>query len=384
MATAIEWTRGEDGSAGMTWNPLVGCRAYSPGCAHCYAETMSKRLRAMAEKDIADGKDPGRKRHYINVINDKGRWNGGVELVPEALTDPFSWKKPRRVFVNSMSDLFYGDAADERAAKAGGYPFEPVPFEYIDKVFAIMALCPQHTFQILTKRPERMSEYCSTRTCHPFLIPKAAKELGQAVDVDIWRAGMSWPLLNVWLGTSCENQATAEERIPHLLRCPAAVRFLSCEPLLGPIDIKNFENRYWRCDSCEQAYDFACAEGRDLSNSECSDCDGGRYGEMQRTLHWVIVGGESGSNARPMHPDWARSLRDQCQAAGVAYFFKQWGEWSPMSTTDGRQLLPFGSYVVPGDGGNGFGFIRSGKKAAGRLLDGRTWDEFPKVEASHA
>ena len=231
----IEWTD-------TTWNPTVGCRSYSPGCANCYAERMSKRLAAMATADISAGKDPGLKANYLRVINDAGRWNNSVFGVQDALTKPFGWKKPRQVFVNSMSDLFYGDDADSRAAASKGTPFEPVPFNFIDQVFSVMALCPQHTFQILTKRPERMAEYLSDYR----------SPMGMKVDENVWKLAAcmdgarfaaaykprindtgAWPLPNVWLGTSVENQKIADERIPHLLRCPAAVRFLSCEPLLG-------------------------------------------------------------------------------------------------------------------------------------------------------
>lgn len=246
MATSsnIEWTN-------ATWNPIVGCRACSSGCAKCYAEVMSKRLRAMAEKDIADGKDPGRKRHYLSVIGDNGKWNSTVDLVPEALADPLKWKKPRRVFVNSMSDLFYGDEADRRSCESRGVPFTPVPFDYVDQVLAVAAIAQRHTFQILTKRPERTAEYMLSRQPQKngwipeqfaAILNSPRPELGGRNWTTRYGKGdrIRWPLPNVWLGTSVENQQTADERIPHLLKCPAVVRFLSMEPLLGPLDVLRY------------------------------------------------------------------------------------------------------------------------------------------------
>ncbi|MGE4105492.1 MAG: DUF5131 family protein [Pirellulales bacterium] len=165
-----------------------------------------------------------------------------------------------------------------------------------------------------------------------------------------------WPLPHVWLGTSVEDQLRADERIPHLLCCPAAVRFLSCEPLLGPIDFDTMTT--------------------DPPNSGFALTDGlGRLdGEGPSAIHWVIAGGESGHGARPMHPDWARSLRDQCAAAGVPFFMKQWGEWAPLTRTDGRQIMPFADYDVASK----LGFRHVGKKAAGRLLDGVEHNGFPE------
>lgn len=260
----IEWTD-------TTWNPCVGCTKVSPGCAHCYAETMAKRLRAMAEADIAAGKDPGRKRHYLKVVDDRGRWNGHVEPVPEALADPLGWKKPRRVFVNSMSDLFHED----------------VPDDFIDRVFAVMALAPRHTFQVLTRRPERMASYLKTTGLHNRI----------ELTADALRPGKGHPsfggkhllpdlpLPNVWLGVSVERQQEADERIPHLLRCPAAVRFLSCEPLLGALDL--------------------------------------RHGESHPRVDWVITGCESGPKRRAYCVEWDRAIQRQCESAGVAFFRKQ-------------------------------------------------------------
>lgn len=274
--TSIEWTE-------RSWNPIVGCTKVSPGCAHCYAETMARRLKAMGRPE------------YQDAINGNGKWTGRVTLVPERLDEPLRRKKPTVYFVNSMSDLFHED----------------VPDEFIYQVFARMILGSQHTYQILTKRPQRALNWFET------FKPEARTN------------NVEWPLSNVWFGVSVENQKAADERIPYLLQTPAAVRFLSCEPLLGPVDISE-----WLPSTQELTLGF-------LGNHnpifrKATDCIG-----------WVIVGGESGPHARPMHPDWARAIRDQCQVAGVPFFFKQWG------------------------GVN--------KKSAGRLLDGREWQEMPEV-----
>lgn len=339
--SAIEWTN-------RTWNFLKGCTWESSGCDNCYAAPMTYRLEAMAWADIEAGRDPGKKAHYIGLArkNNAGRihFTGKVFIDREASSEPLYWKKPQRVFVNSMSDLFHPD----------------VPFEIIDQAFAMMWACSHHTFQILTKRPARMLEwYRQSRV-------------------------MGMPFPNVWLGVSVENQAAADERIPLLLQVPAAVRFLSCEPLLGPLNLSDW---IW---------------GNRCPSSQCGDSTWDHYCQLgEQRLHWIIVGGESGHNARPMHPDWARSLRDQCHAAGVAYFFKQWGEWLPFgqvqsneqreacskATMRGDQTY-FGARVVAGPQGpmtgttpgiRPVGIHRVGKHAAGRLLDGREWNQFPEA-----
>ncbi|SRR6266540_4278413 len=262
--TAIEWTD-------ATWNPTTGCTQVSPGCDHCYALTMSERFRGV----------PG---HYFE--------NGfDVQLRPDKLDQPLRWKRPRRIFVNSMSDLFHDD----------------IPELYIASVFGIMAEAKQHTFQLLTKRHGRMRSM-----------------LRRWVHED----GMVMPP-NVWIGVSVENQQWADIRIPALLDTPAAVRFLSMEPLLGPVELD--ENWLHGDPECQ-----------------CDDPAG------CHTIDWVIVGGESGRGARPMRADWARSLRDDCQNADVAFHFKQWGAHGPDA-------------------------VRRDKHANGRELDGRTWDEFPEV-----
>ena len=241
--SGIEWTE-------ATWNPTTGCDRTSPGCDNCYALTLAKRLKAMGQAKYQRDGDP--------------RTSGpGFDLTlhPAALALPKSWDAPRTIFVNSMSDLFH----------------PKVPLDYIRQVFDVIGETPQHSYQVLTKRSKRLTQ---TADC------------------------LEWPP-NLWMGVSVENSRYSF-RINHLQTVPAAVRFLSCEPLLGPLDDLELEG-----------------------------------------IQWVIAGGESGGNARPMDPDWVRSIRDQCLDAGVAFFFKQWGGRTP--------------------------------KAHGRELDGAMHDEMPQV-----
>lgn len=280
--TGISWTD-------STWNPVTGCTRVSAGCDHCYAVEMTKRLAKYGSKN------------YIGLVNDgKSHFNGVVRCHDDMLLKPFGWKKPRRVFVNSMSDLFHKD----------------VPFEFIDKVFAVMALCPHLTFQILTKRPERAAEYLNA---HPGLtrpqligleaVQVAERHCPRASRNASW-AGTIWPIPNVWLGTSVEDQKAADERIPHLLRCPAAVRFLSVEPLLGQVDLDrhfpSFEGRFFG------RIPITASVMRD-------DC----INPNPPVIDWAIVGGESGPGRREMRLEWLEGIVRQCQAAGVPVFVKQ-------------------------------------------------------------
>jgi protein gp37 len=244
--SAIEWTE-------ATWNPVTGCDRVSAGCDHCYALTLAKRLKAMGSEKYQNDGDP--------------RTSGpgfGVTVHPQALDEPRRWRQPRTVFVNSMSDLFHAR----------------VPVGFIRDVFDVCRETPQHTYQVLTKRSLRL------------------RRLGESLD---------WPS-NLWMGVSVEN-ADALPRADHLRDVPAAVRFLSCEPLIGPLEGLNLEG-----------------------------------------IDWVIAGGESGANHRPVEGEWVRGIRDACQDVGVAFFFKQWGGRTP--------------------------------KAEGRELDGQLWDEMPSSVAS--
>jgi len=308
----IEW-------CDTTWNPITGCTKISQGCKNCYAAELHNRRHAAY---LRGAKLP---QQYAQPFET-------VQLHPDRLEMPLHWRKLRRIFVNSTSDLFHED----------------VPDEFIGAIFNRMEIFNQHIYMVLTKRPDRMSEFC--------------REFGIE------------SRQNIWLGVSVENQAAADERIPLLLQTPAAVRFISCEPLLGPVKLFGFGSPTW--------------------------------GKLppSRWLHWVIVGGESGPGARPMHPDWARSLLDQCSGV-VPFFFKQWGEWHPSAAQydddDFMDKLDFGSHCIclgnrgtkfreewgdreeywcgyqPDPAENPWFMERVGKTRAGRLLDGREWNEYP-------
>lgn len=353
----IEWTQDR-------WNPIVGCSILSPGCTNCYAMTMAARIEAMnaeaRETEHASGKKKTIAAQYDGTtkkVNGNAIWTGKLALAPEStLLAPLKRKRPTTYFVNSMGDLFHEDCPDE----------------WIDKVFAVMALCPQHTFQVLTKRAKRMRDY-------------VARSL-ECIEVERWRlAGprpsleRNWPLPNVWLGVSTERQKEADERIPELLATPAAVRFISAEPLLGPIDLDDIVTKG---DGYE---DHRSALECDVAVEDDEEFKGA-------TLDWVIVGGESGPGSRPMHPDWARSLRDQCAAADVPFFFKQWGEWQPRQwCKDGgthalhsRGEMSFQKIQSHPDSIERVGadaawqaFARVGKQRSGRLLDGILHDAMP-------
>ena len=273
--TPIEWTD-------ATWNPITGCSVVSPGCTNCYAMRLAgTRLRHHPS------------RVGLTKASKAGPvWNGTVLFNEPALNMPLRWTRPRRIFVCAHGDLFA----------------ENVPDEWIDRVFHIMALSPRHTFQVLTKRPGRMRDYLTnpaTQKLYPGL-----------------------PLPNVWLGVSVEDQRRADQRVPILLDTPAAIRFVSAEPLLGPVSIGYLR---WQTENCYPRID------------------------------WVIVGGESGPGARPMQAEWARALRDQCATARVPFFFKQWGNHRSCSVANGPYLLP------------------CCKKEAGRLLDGVEHSAMPEV-----
>lgn len=351
----IEWTE-------ATWSPVTGCTRASEGCLRCYIDrTPPFRM----ERRRFSGPDVGA--------------TTGVRLHPDRLDAPLKWRKPRRIFVCSLADLFHDD----------------VPDEYIARAFAAMALAPHHTFQVLTKRHGRMRALLNALSFRIAVLDQAHLMVNGEVDgvtvphqvaAGYWQrrdaalrgdrdsALPGWPLPGVWLGVSVENQKWANARIPALLDTPAAVRWLSCEPLLGPVNL----------------------------------------GDRASDLNWVVAGGESGPNARPMHPAWARSLRDQCVSAGVPFFLKQWGEWGPApwrvdqepgeSVDDYRARAEaacathayatwahrYGHEPLRPDhkpwsaertslGCEHAPMRRWGKKAAGRVLDGRTWDEYPTV-----
>jgi protein gp37 len=249
--TGIEWTE-------ATWNPVRGCSKVSEGCRYCYAMSVAARFSG-----------PGQPYEGL-ATRSPARWTGKVMLVEKHLGDPLRWARPRLIFVNSMSDLFHED----------------IPDEWIDRIFGVMAAAARHTFQVLTKRPARMKAYMTALARDYDRLEAGARSVGHTLrfqGIPLVR----WPIPNVWLGTSVESQDVAADRIPHLFRLPAAVRFLSCEPLIGPLDL----------------------------------------GASLGYVDWVIAGGESGPKARPCHEAWLRSLRDQCVSAGTPYFLKQLGGW---------------------------------------------------------
>jgi len=295
--STIEWTN-------ATWNPTRGCIKLSQGCKHCYAETFAERWAGIPGHPYELGFKP--------------------RLVPDKLGDPLGWRAPKRVFVNSMSDLF----------------LEEFPNEYIAAVFGVMAACPQHTFQVLTKRAKRMCDWFEwVRTVGSsdghgdtpaeFCRSKAIDTLAamQGVATSQIRGALNgydtrWPLPNVWTGVSVEDQKAADERIPELLGVPAAVRFISVEPMLGPVSLRES----WLLG----AFDHCPDETDDEATDACNGCaghtgpGGDHCGAVRGSrLSWVIVGSESGHGARPMAIEWARSIVDWCVAANVAVFTKQ-------------------------------------------------------------
>ncbi len=339
--TGISWTD-------VTWNPIRGCSKVSPGCRNCYAEVVAARFSG-----------PGQPYEHVA---DAGGWNRLVLPVPprddgtHALTDPLRWRRPRMVFVNSMSDLFH----------------ETLDDAVIDVIVAVMALAGRHTFQVLTKRADRMSRYTHALSSRDGILrlERAARSLGYSLMFD-GAPLFSWPLPNVWWGVSVESQEQ-DERVVHLMDTLAAVRFVSAEPLLAPLD---FEHD---------------TEVGILSHLKSYRFDDGPMGSPSAKVDWVIVGGESGPLARPMHPSWVRAIRDQCVAAGTAFHFKQWGEWAPIFESDADYAAKrkahdrivtsrMQRFLLEDASGKATGcyFERVGKKRAGHLLDGVEWQQFP-------
>lgn len=349
--TGIVWTD-------ATWNPVTGCAKVSAGCKHCYAE-----------------RNWGRLQHLPAYA---GRAFTDVATHADRLDQPIRWAKRRMIFVNSMSDLFH----------------PAVPDDFIDSVFGIMWAClygrneqDGHVFQVLTKRADRMRDYMSTDRREAWA--RAAVHHGGGIDPDgIFDQTLNFegPHPRIWLGVSVEDQAAADERIPLLLDTPAAVRWISAEPLLRPVSL----TKEYLSMKCGGTYPF-----RSLGDEHRT--------KLIDLLDWVVVGGESGPQARPMHPAWARGLRDQCAAAGVPFLFKQWGEWAPRSEcyhtlTSGKAAADIDPSAtkwpcirLTGTGNNGRNLANScdgddcymqkvGKKLAGRLLDGVLHDCYPEAK----
>lgn len=331
MPYARRVTEMADGTAidyvDASWPVVAGCSRVSPGCTNCFAVRHSWRL--------AHNSNPAVSRPYQGTVEQRGDrldWTGTVRCLPERLDWPLRWRSPRRIFVCNMADLFH----------------PAVPNEFIDDVWDVMHECQHHTFLILTKRPERMWAWYNWATGANPGDPNW-----------MWRDNH---LSNIWLGVTCENQEQADRRIPILLQVPAAVRWVSIEPMLGPVDLSRWLEP--DCPACD-----ATGIGIPQLGTGCPVCQG--TGAIP-TLSWVVVGGETGPGARPLHPYWVRSVRDQCVAAGVPFWFKQRGEWTWDMPT-GRALTSCRETMLV----RGGILWRVGSRAAGALLDGREWREVP-------
>jgi protein gp37 len=362
--TKIEWTE-------KVWNPIRGCARVSPGCGGpgphggCYAEAMAARFsnEGMWGHGFAERTSAG------------GRWTGNVAVQWDRIDLPLKWRKPSLIFASSTSDWFH----------------EKLPAQEIATLFAVAVAAVHlrgHTFQILTKRSDRMCEIMNTEAFWDQVNAEAGMHVMGAVDPldrrrDDARAtldeyGPDAPPPGIWLGVSVEDQKRADERIPDLLRTPAAVRFLSCEPLLGPLDLTAIRTSV--PSEFGVARTINALSGAEGHIGPFGPTLTGRIGQR---IHWVIAGGESGPNARPMHPDWARELRDQCVSADVPFFFKQWGNWAPPPLDEDRaENLRFrtGDRTHVFEDHQQMGSV--GKKAAGHLLDGVEWHQFPATHAS--
>ncbi|MGP0171308.1 DUF5131 family protein [Pseudomonas sp. NCHU5208] len=392
--TDIEWSE-------ASWNPLRGCSRLTPGCQTCYAETTAARIISMDRgRGVPEGLGS-----YDGLLARGGQWNGTIREATNVLDQPLRWTTGRLIFVNSMSDLFH----------------ENVSTETLDRIFAVMLACEafgdrKHIFQVLTKRAERMLQYLQSRSdvehlqawakagdtfinvkgradsFSQLVFDLAARERNEDGSASSEGPAIPWgytknlyPLPNLWLGVSVENQACAEARVPLLMRSPAAVRWISAEPLLGSVDLS------------------AWLEIGSLASE---------LGLSNPGIDWVVVGGESGDKARPMHPAWARGLRDQCAAATVPFLFKQWGRWFTKAYTMSdrkavfREFTSYQQWINKAqtwvNGGicldkhgvelrNGADMARArdadgfpvivmhsvGKRNSGRELDGKLHDEYP-------
>lgn len=332
--------------AEVFWNLVSGCSQVSEGCKNCHAQVQAGRLNR-----------PGQIYSGLTIRTEEGaKWTGDTKLSFDLLMEPLKWVKPRNVLVAPLSDLFH----------------ENVPDAFIDKVFAVMALCSQHRFVLQTKRAKRLMEYCQSLKTRPYEVASALMEdLKLApyapgsqdfhtADGDIQNVVMKGLLPNLSISISIENQAAADERLPALLATPAAEKSVDVSPLLGMIDLKLME---------------------------VSD------------LAWISVSGEAGPGSRPMHPDWVRSIRDQCSKAGIPFVFPQWGDWVPVAIIKqtpevdqrpGHEMAPYKTMRLSEarneqlhcvETGSTYLMSRVGKKASGRVLDGKIWDEVHQKSA---
>ena len=319
--TGIEWTD-------ATWNPIRGCSRVSEGCRHCYAERVAARFSGPGQPY------EGLAVRKLRVVSDDeqttvGRWTGAVRMVPEHLADPLRWRRPRRVFVNSMSDLFHESLADDQR----------------DRVLAVMLLAPHHTFQVLTKRAAVMRRYLSDPDLYKRVLRAADAIRDRFPHKHLSQIGIANPSTSparwIWWGVSVENQAAADERIPELLRTPAAVRWLSCEPLLGPVDLLPWFDPTGACD---------CPPGESYCVGGCAKRASWRHTEPDGedpNLDWVVMGAESGPGARAADPEWFLELAEQCEDARVPLFFKQGMPGDNITAGDGSKVKAGGIIGLP-------------------------------------
>lgn len=358
--TKIQWTD-------ATWSPVVGCSPASSGCGGCYAVRDAWRLSHNPNPGIRASRAGLVEKTTAGVL----RWTGKVRFLPAVLDVPLHWAKPRRIFVCSQSDLFHDEVREADIAA----------------VFAVMALAPQHVYQVLTKRAHRMARLLGDLG-FTLLVQSIAQRRGADRKL---KPILGWPLRNAWIGVSVENQEAADARVPALLSTPAAVRWLSCEPLLGDVNLRRVADPV-----NGGGYVLDALEGRRMTWENRVPDRPAMRSPIGR-VDWVVVGGESGPRSRPMHPGWARSLRTQCTSSLVPFFFKAWGDWRPAPAgpfacvrrrEDAGQVVRWGesrveAVAIPGGANDDSGVAellqRVGKGAAGREIDGRTWDEMPEV-----
>ena len=361
----IEW-------CDATWNPVVGCSPVSAGCVNCYAARMAHRL----------GNNPATPQ-YAGLTGPDGRWLGQARMAQGHFNDPLTWRRPRRIFVCSMGDLFHES-------------LHPV---FVDNVVARMIMAPRHQYMVLTKRPERMRDYFLSEET-PGRLLRVSGVLSRIAPEAT--PNLPWPLPNVTLMTSIEDQSSVGSRLPPLLECGAQGwrTGVSIEPMIGPVDVSPYLQDIIHQDEIG----LAGRNGPLITANGITDHD-----PWMRGLSWVICGGENGRGARPMHPDWVRSLRDQCKDAGVPFFFKGWGEWgttrfdirdglpawdvfhsfehycakAPTRMCKGDKLICPDGHVPTSGCKEGKTYpmaiiTRVGKRKSGRLLDGVEYNQIPE------
>ena len=356
MGTNIEWSNKFEGYKGETLNPFVGCKEDNTECEFCYAKGMAYRLAHMPHrKDYA--------RLVRKTAGGKIQWTGEVNFYEERLYQAFRWQKPRFIFFDSMSDIFY----------------EKNTFEQIDKIMATIAVTPWHIYQVFTKRPDIAYKYFNrygrknVEGSPKTLIERIRIQAKKMFDIDLPR-GMEFPLPNMWLIVSAGRQETFNEKVPWLLKTPAAVRGVSCEPMLGPVNmdyIASIPGEKWGINPIS---------GNMFKRRGKDDWD--YISSKGAKLDWVIVGGESGSKARPMQKWWARRIKDLCEEYGTAFFFKQWGHWGYKDQMPDTSIVPEDKWInggqKEGESCNADWMYPVGKAHSGKQLDGVTYNQYPR------